>query len=207
MQNKTIASEAFSSGKKNFFLDFKLAQNRTNYISITRSDENGDGSYHRKSIVIFEEDFEFLISAFSSLFRTAAYVGEKEQTVRDLFQQKEKEKQRNGIPAMEPEEKPREKFYKFGAGVLSNAELLAMLIGSGTQQETAIELSERILKENGYDLKKISKLKHSTLSAFKGVGLAKSSAILAALELGRRAFGAESMFTFPKGRKPIGILK
>ncbi len=85
------------------------------------------------------------------------------------------------------EDRPREKFLQKGISVLSDAELLAILIGSGNDKETAVELSMRILNfaqnnlwELGkYDIKKLS-------TNFKGIGKVKAMTIIAALELGRR---------------------
>ncbi|WP_316738353.1 UPF0758 domain-containing protein [Pedobacter aquatilis] len=207
MQNRTIAAESFSSGKRNFFLDFKIAKNKTDYISIARSDEQADGSYRRKSIIIFQEDFEFMISAFSSLFHVAAYAKEGEKSVLNLFEERKADKDAKGIKAMQPEMRPREKFLKYGPGILSDAELIAMLIGSGTPEVTAVDLAQKILDANQKDLRKISKLSHKELAKFLGMGLAKSSAILAAMELGKRVFSLEAPFRFIKGKKPTAVFK
>jgi len=82
--------------------------------------------------------------------------------------------------------RPREKFVSFGTEVLSDAELMAMLIGSGRLEQSAVALCEAILKAVGGRLDLLTVHDHKSLSRFKGIGLAKSSAILAALELGRR---------------------
>lgn len=84
------------------------------------------------------------------------------------------------------EDRPREKMLKHGFGALSNAELIAILIGSGNTNETAVELSRRILTEYKNDLDQLGKTSVEKLKNFNGIGEAKAINILAALELGRR---------------------
>lgn len=82
--------------------------------------------------------------------------------------------------------RPRERFLAHGTDALSDAELMAMLIGSGRPDQNAVSLCEVILKAVGGRLDLLANQDHKSLSRFKGIGLAKFSAILAALELGRR---------------------
>ncbi len=84
------------------------------------------------------------------------------------------------------EDRPREKMLKKGTRSLSDAELLAILIGSGNANESAVELSRRILLSVNNDLSELSKKDSSYLQKFNGIGDAKAVNILAALELGRR---------------------
>ena len=185
MKNNTIATEAFSRGKRNFFLDFKLAKNNDNYIQITKSDEQPDGNVHYRRIVVFQEDFEFLISAFCSLFTTASYIEEREQTVLDLYHEKKKETF-NGIKSLPVETRPREKLLLSGAAELDPSELLAILIGSGTPDNSALNLGQQIMKVCKSDIKRLSQISHKNLINLKGIGLARSSVVLAAIELGKR---------------------
>ncbi|WP_315105574.1 DNA repair protein RadC [Capnocytophaga gingivalis] len=83
-------------------------------------------------------------------------------------------------------DKPREKMIAQGKAVLSNAELLAILIGSGTTHESAVALSQRILSSVSNSLTALGKQTLQQLQAFKGIGQAKAITILAATELGRR---------------------
>lgn len=83
------------------------------------------------------------------------------------------------------DDRPREKMMEKGRHVLSNAELLATLIGSGTRNESALELAMRLLRETG-GLEQLARLSVSELVRFKGIGEAKAVCIVAALELGRR---------------------
>ncbi|SKB27771.1 RadC family protein [Daejeonella lutea] len=84
------------------------------------------------------------------------------------------------------EDRPREKLSMLGRRSLSDAELLAILIGSGSRNESAVELSKRILHGCETDLNQLAKLSVKELSRFKGIGEAKAITIIAALELGRR---------------------
>jgi len=192
MKNKTIVSETFSSSNKHYFLDFKVAENNSNYIQITRSDLQQDGSYVRNRVIVFEEDFYFLIQAFSSLFQSAAYHKEQNKTTKDLFHEKQQERER-GIKSWDPEFRPREKLFNHGVSAMEDAELLAILIHSGTPNETAVDLSARILESIDGEVSKLGALSHKELCRFSGMGLAKSSSIIAAMELGKRAFAKEMM--------------
>ncbi|WP_423147678.1 RadC family protein [Rubrolithibacter danxiaensis] len=90
------------------------------------------------------------------------------------------------IKAWAEEDRPREKLLLHGRRALTDAELIAILIGSGSRNETAVELSKRILHASENDLNKVGKLSVAELSRFKGIGEAKAISIIAALELGRR---------------------
>jgi DNA repair protein RadC len=83
-------------------------------------------------------------------------------------------------------DRPREKLMDKGRQVLSEAELIAILIGSGSRSETAVELSKRILSTVENNLNELGKLGVKELTKFKGIGEAKAISIVAALELGRR---------------------
>ena len=84
------------------------------------------------------------------------------------------------------DDKPREKLMLKGKSVLSDAELIAILIGSGSRNESAVDLSKRILASVDNNLNALGKLSLSQLMQFKGIGEAKAISIIAALELGRR---------------------
>ena len=83
-------------------------------------------------------------------------------------------------------DKPREKMISQGKTALSNAELLAILLGSGSADESAVELSRRILASVNNSLTTLGKQSLQQLQAFKGIGQAKAITILAATEMGRR---------------------
>ncbi|PLX03461.1 MAG: hypothetical protein C0595_07055 [Marinilabiliales bacterium] len=89
------------------------------------------------------------------------------------------------------DDRPREKLALKGKSALSNAELIAILIGSGNSQKSAIDLSQEILNEVNNNLIELSKLDISDLTAFKGIGEAKAISIIAALELGKRRLSSK----------------
>ena len=84
------------------------------------------------------------------------------------------------------EDRPREKLLQKGILSLSDAELIALLIGSGTHNESAVELAKKILKNANNNLNELGKHEIKDLQKNKGIGEAKAITIMAALELGRR---------------------
>ena len=84
------------------------------------------------------------------------------------------------------DDRPREKLLAKGKIALSDAELIAILIGSGNRQESAVALSKRILKEVNGNINELAKLSVKKLTVFKGIGDAKAISIITALELGKR---------------------
>ena len=84
------------------------------------------------------------------------------------------------------EDRPREKLLRLGAEALTNAELLAILIGSGSTTESAVDLMKHVLGDCGNNLNQLGKLTVRQLTAYHGVGEAKAVTILAACELGKR---------------------
>lgn len=83
-------------------------------------------------------------------------------------------------------DRPREKLLAHGSEALSDAELLAILIGSGNSRETAVDLMKRILADCKNNLNQLGKLSFGELTAYKGIGEAKAITLMAACELGRR---------------------
>ncbi len=90
------------------------------------------------------------------------------------------------------DDRPREKLMLKGKTSLSDAELIAILIGSGNTEESAVELSRRILHANNDNLVDLSRMSLHELIKFKGIGEAKAISIIAALELGKRRRSAEA---------------
>ena len=84
------------------------------------------------------------------------------------------------------DDRPREKLLNKGAAALSDAELFAILIGSGNKNESAVELCKRILGDNHNNLNELARLSIVDLAKYKGIGEAKAISIVAALEIGKR---------------------
>lgn len=85
-----------------------------------------------------------------------------------------------------PEDRPREKLLLKGTSALSEAELVAILIGSGTAKTSAVELAKKVLLLSNHNLNGLGRLGVKDLMKIKGIGEAKAITIVAALELGRR---------------------
>lgn len=90
-------------------------------------------------------------------------------------------------------DRPREKLLLKGKASLSDAELIAILMGSGNTEESAVDLAKRILSGVQDNLIELSLLSVNDLSKYKGIGEAKAISIIAALELGVRRRGAEAI--------------
>lgn len=84
------------------------------------------------------------------------------------------------------DDRPRERLERLGAESLSNAELLAILIGTGNAEQDAVQLMQRILNDCHNNLNSLGKMTLAELQAYKGIGPAKAISILAACELGKR---------------------
>jgi len=91
------------------------------------------------------------------------------------------------------EDRPREKLLLKGREALSNAELIAILIGSGTVEASAVDVAKKILALSENNLNELGKFDIATLKKIKGIGEAKAITIVAALELGRRRKMAEAL--------------
>jgi DNA repair protein RadC len=91
------------------------------------------------------------------------------------------------------DDRPREKFLLKGKSSLSDSELLAILIGSGSRNESAVQLCQRILAAANNNLNQLGKVSVNQLTNFKGIGEAKAITITAALELGRRRRAEETL--------------
>lgn len=121
------------------------------------------------------------------------------------------------------DDRPREKLMQKGAASLSNAELLAILIGSGNQEETAVELMKRVLADCGNSLKKLGRLSLEELTGtvevadpetgktrkarrYKGLAEAKAVSIMAACELGRRRM-EEDAVELPSIRSSVELYR
>ncbi|WP_435262103.1 RadC family protein [Tenacibaculum sp. nBUS_03] len=110
------------------------------------------------------------------------------------------------IKSWAQEDRPREKLLLKGKNTLSDAELIAILISSGNRQESALDLSKRILQSVGNNLNKLSKLSIEELLQFKGIGEAKATTIVTALEFGKRKQFEENQ-KIPKITSSLDVAK
>lgn len=100
------------------------------------------------------------------------------------------------IRELPEEERPRERLIKYGSQALSNAELLAIILRTGSQKQNVVDLAKRLLID--YDLKSLSQLSTGDLKKTFGIGLAKACQVIAAFELGRRVASNSN-----NGEKPL----
>ena len=98
-----------------------------------------------------------------------------------------------GIKSWALDDRPREKLINKGKETLSDAELIAILIGSGNSKETAVDLAKRILLSVSHNLNELGRLTTDDLSKFNGIGEAKAVTIITALELGKRRRHSEAL--------------
>lgn len=108
----------------------------------------------------------------------------------------------NSIKNWSPDDRPREKLLSKGKEALSHAELLAILIGSGTRSESAVDLCKRILQDLNNDLSALGRMEVKDLMRYKGIGEAKAITIITAMEIGfRRKLADKSEITKIKSSK------
>lgn len=100
------------------------------------------------------------------------------------------------IKSLAEEDRPREKLVSIGRQNLSDAELLAIILGSGNKNETAVQLAHRILNEYQNNINLVAKLSLNDLKKFKGIGLVKAINIAASFEFGRRRIDSEIIERF-----------
>ena len=103
------------------------------------------------------------------------------------------EKNNTSIKNWAEDDRPREKMLKHGASVLSNAELLGIIINNGNKEKSAVALAKEILMLGQNNLDEIGKLSLKDFESIKGIGPAKAIAIAAALEIGRRRTATQAL--------------
>ncbi|HEY8404022.1 MAG TPA: DNA repair protein RadC [Flavobacteriales bacterium] len=91
-----------------------------------------------------------------------------------------------GIKSWSPDDRPREKMMDKGPAALSDAELLAILISSGTAEESAVDIARKMLKSSHHDLHALGNYSLKQFTQFKGIGPVRAITIMAAMELGKR---------------------
>lgn len=98
-----------------------------------------------------------------------------------------------GLKRWHPTDRPREKMLLHGKETLTNAELLAILLGSGSKNYSVIQVAQEILAHNEYNLHQLGKMNIQELQKFKGIGQIKAISLVAALELGKRRHQSKSL--------------
>jgi DNA repair protein RadC len=101
--------------------------------------------------------------------------------------------QQKGIRSWAPDDRPREKLIEKGKKALSDAELLAIAIGSGTSKGSAVDLAKQIMGSVSHNLAELGRLEVSDLLRFHGIGAARAAHIVAVMELGRRQRRCEGL--------------
>ncbi len=97
------------------------------------------------------------------------------------------------LKSLAQDDRPREKLVALGRQSLSDAELLAIILGSGNKTETAVQLAQRMLYQNKNNINEVAKLSLNDLKKFKGIGIVKAINIAASFELGRRKSDLDSL--------------
>ncbi|HTE00592.1 MAG TPA: UPF0758 domain-containing protein [Mucilaginibacter sp.] len=179
----TLATETFSHGRKHYFIDVKRAVNDTHFLLITSSESfQNDPKYYRRTIQLWEEDLATFVEALTMVLNRLAYGDlapiDTLKVVKDP----------TGVKALEVSDRPRERLHALGARALSNAELLAILLCTGSSELPVLDLCRKIMKSVKDDPSRLLNRTAENFCRFPGVGVAKAATLMAALELGRRAF-------------------
>lgn len=178
----SLASESFGHGKKHYFFDIKKANNNTHFLLITSSEKYDEGQYHRRTIQLWEEDLGFFVEALTMILGQLAYGELSEKPKMEVV------KASTGMKAIAEYDRPREKLHALGAGSLSDAELLAILLCTGSSELSVLDLCKRIMKSVKNEPARLLNRTAEDFCRFPGIGVAKAATLLAALELGRRVF-------------------
>ncbi len=178
-----LASERFSHGKKHYYFDVKRAQNNSHFLLITSSEEYEASKFRRNTIQLWEEDLAFFAEALSMVLSQLAF-GQLPVSNPAMSAVKSNK----GIKAIAEYDRPREKLHALGAAALSNAELLAVLLGTGSSELSVLDLCRKVMKSVKNQPAGLLNRTAADLCRFPGIGVAKAATILASLEFGRRAF-------------------
>jgi hypothetical protein len=179
----TLATERFGHGRKHYFIDVKRALNHTHFLLITSSEKFAhDDTLYRRTIQLWEEDLAMFVEALTMVLKQLAYGQLDGQTKLEVVQDPK------GMKAVAVYERPREKLHALGADSLSNAELLAILLCTGTSDLSVLDLCKKIMRSVDDEPARLLERAAEDLCGFPGVGAAKAATLMAALELGRRAF-------------------
>lgn len=193
MSNPVLATEHFSNSGRHIYVDCRLAVNNRHYLNLACVDEHQEGA--RSGMRIFQNELPPFIQAVSSVLHHAAYRLQDIERQGNLFQPP---KEVQGIKSWQPECRPREKLMLEGRETMSDAELLAMLIGAGLPGITAVDLAEQILQTVNGELQLLAALKVEDLMKIRGIGHARALSIVSAMELAVRLAAREQPIHFLK---------
>ena len=186
MKNRMIATESFRSGKDIYFFDYLKAVNGRHYLRIARMENCSGGPTKRTKVVIFEDVIQPMISAFAYLLHAVGHSDSQGERPKEM---REKAKEIRALRAsMDPDMPLRERLGLYGAGILTEHELVSLLLGLGTTSDDATHMADELLGHLGGNIAKLIGMTQADLCRMPGIGMAKCSVILAAMELGRRSF-------------------
>ena len=178
----TLATETFSHGRKHYFIDVKKAVNDTHFVLITSSESfKNDPQYYRRTIQLWEEDLAMFVEALGMVLSRLAH-GDLAPADPPM----EVVKEPAGIKAIAEYDRPREKLHALGAAKLSHAELLSILLCTGSSELSVLDLCVKIMQSVKDDPTRLLTRTAEDFCRFPGIGVAKAATLLAALELGRR---------------------
>ena len=140
------------------------------------------------------------VASFSCLTSNALAINLRGEYFADYNSVMTKAVESSPIKSLPPDDRPREKALAKGISALTNSELVAILLGSGSRQESALELARRLLYAAQNNLHKFSAFSIEELREFKGIGNGKAVTLAAALELGRRRMRSDR----PEGYRVLG---
>lgn len=169
-----------------YFFDVKKAVNDTHFLLITSSEKYDGDKFHRRTIQLWEEDLGYFVEALTMVLGQLAY---GELSPPDV--KMELLKAPKGMKAIPEYDRPREKLHALGAKQLSNAELLAILLGTGSSELSVLDLCKRIMRSVKDEPASLLNKSAEDFCRLPGIGVAKAATLLAALELGRRAYPAK----------------
>ncbi|NVM62141.1 hypothetical protein FHW88_000417 [Mucilaginibacter sp. SG538B] len=193
MDKPIIAQEDFTIGKRHFYLDYRLAVNHSRYLNIACIDHGNHNE--RTGLRVFQREIPPFVEGISSLFHHATHREIMIEKQGGLFKEPQAVR---GIKSWLPEDRPREKMLTGGREIMSDEELVAMVIGAGLPGVTAVDLARTVLQKAGGELKKLATLTAADLMDIRGIGHARALMIMADMELAVRLAAREQPIHFLK---------
>lgn len=186
METTMMYSEAFPSNPmRHYFFDLKQGGKGHNFLQISCSERQRDGSYHRNRIIIFLRDLPMVIEALTSMCHHAAYLKLDQPRQVAVQAEKSQDLKLSTSPEADASVAPINRLKKNGACSLADEELVSLLFSAGLSGGQSVELAKKLLKECGGVIG-LSKAPVNQLKSLPDIGDVRSSAILAASELARR---------------------